>query len=173
VLTRPVFWPCACCQTCRTCDEIRQLERLIDELLDQHGTTLRDEPGIETIAAATLICEKSKFARWCGTGAVALSSGEGGGEPVKHRLDFRGNRRINSVLYIASVTQQRDRNDARTYIDSKTTEGKKTAKKPDEPTNATSPTESSAACGKTKKSEPWPSPPPLDKGVSDTPARHA
>jgi transposase len=113
--------------------EIRRLERLIDELLDQHGTTLRDEPGIGPIAAATLICEvadpfrfarESKFARWCGTGAVALSSGEGDGDPVKHRLDFRGNRRINSVLYIASVTQQRDRQDARAYIDRKTAAGK-------------------------------------------------
>ncbi|MCP4329907.1 MAG: IS110 family transposase [Alphaproteobacteria bacterium] len=113
--------------------EIRRLERLLDDLLDQHGTTLRDEPGIGPIAAATLLCEvgdpfrfarESKFARWCGTGAVALSSGEGHGEPVKHRLDFRGNRRINSVLYIASVTQQRDRQDAQTFIDRKTREGK-------------------------------------------------
>jgi transposase len=110
-----------------------RLEQLIDELLDQHGTMLRDAPGIGPLAAATLVCEvadpfrfarESKFARWCGTGAVALSSGEGDGEPVKHRLDFRGNRRINSVLYIASVTQQRDRQDARVYIDRKTTEGK-------------------------------------------------
>ena len=37
--------------------EIRRLERLIDELLDRHGTTLRDEPGIGPIAAATLLCE--------------------------------------------------------------------------------------------------------------------
>ena len=102
--------------------QIRQLERDIDALLDEHGTTLRDEPGIGPIAAATLLAEvgdpfrfarESKFARWCGTGAVALSSGEGDGRPVKHRLDFRGNRRINSVLYIASVTQHRDIDDAR------------------------------------------------------------
>ena len=113
--------------------EIRRLERVIDDLLDQHGTTLRDEPGIGPIAAATLICEvgdpfrlarESKFARWCGTGAVALSSGEGNAEPVKHRLDFGGNRRINSVLYIASVTQQRNNRDARAYLDRKTREGK-------------------------------------------------
>jgi transposase len=113
--------------------EIRRLERLIDELLDEQGTTLRDEPGIGPIAAATLLCEvgdpfrfsrESKFARWCGTGAVALSSGEGDGPPVRHRVDFRGNRRINSVLYIASVTQQRDRDDAQRYIDRKLSEGK-------------------------------------------------
>jgi transposase len=113
--------------------QIRQLERDIDALLDEHGTTLRDEPGIGPIAAATLLAEvgdplrfarESKFARWSGTGAVALSSGEGDGRPVKHRLDFRGNRRINSVLYIASVTQHRDLEDARIYIDRKLSEGK-------------------------------------------------
>ena len=113
--------------------EIRRLERVIDELLDQHGTTLREEAGIGPIAAATLICEvgdplrfarESKFARWCGTGAVALSSGEGHSQPVKHRLDFGGNRRINSVLYIASVVQQRNHPDARIYLGRKATEGK-------------------------------------------------
>jgi transposase len=96
---------------------VRALEAEIDRLLDEHGTTLRDEPGIGPINAATLLAEvgdplrfatESKFARWCGTGAVALSSGEGKGMSVRHRLDFGGNRRINSVLYIASVNQQRD-----------------------------------------------------------------
>jgi transposase len=113
--------------------QVRSLEREIDRLLDEHGTTLRDEPGIGPIAAATLLAEvgdpfrfarESKFARWCGTGAVALSSGEGTGIPVKHRLDFRGNRKINSVLYIASITQQRFNDDAVSYLERKLTEGK-------------------------------------------------
>ena len=113
--------------------QVRQLERDIDRLLDEHGTTLRDEPGIGPIAAATLLVEvgdpfrfdrESKFARWSGTGAVALSSGEGDGRPVKHRLDFRGNRRINSVLYIASITQHRDNTDAIAYLERKLGEGK-------------------------------------------------
>jgi transposase len=113
--------------------EIRRLERLLDDLLDDHGTTLRDEDGIGPIAAATLLCEvgdpfrfdrESKFARWCGTGAVALSSGEGSAEPIKHRLDFRGNRRINSVLYIASVTQARATPAAVEYLARKRAEGK-------------------------------------------------
>lgn len=113
--------------------EIRQLERDLDRLLDEHGTTLRDESGIGPIAAATLLAEvgdpfrfarESKFARWCGTGAVALSSGEGTGLPVKHRLDYGGNRRINSVLFVASVVQHRDHHGARVYIDRKLSEGK-------------------------------------------------
>ena len=113
--------------------EIRRLERRIGELLDRHGTTLRDENGIGPISAATLLCEvgdptrfdrESKFARWCGTGAVALSSGEGTGDPVKHRLDFRGNRRVNSVLHIASVTQARQQPQAVAYLARKASEGK-------------------------------------------------
>ena len=113
--------------------EIRRLERRIDTLLDEHGTTLREEPGIGPIAAATLLVEvgdphrfasEGKFARWCGTAAVALSSGEGDGLPVRHRLDFRGNRRINSVLHIASVTQGRGHQPAKDYLDRKRADGK-------------------------------------------------
>lgn len=37
--------------------DISRLEADIDRLLDEHGTTLRDEPGIGTIAAATLLAE--------------------------------------------------------------------------------------------------------------------
>ena len=113
--------------------EIRRLERELVRLLDEHGTSLRDEAGIGVIAAATLVVEvgdpfrfasESKFARWCGTGAVALSSGEGNAAPLRHRLDYGGNRRINSVLYTASITQQRCNTDARTYLDRKISEGK-------------------------------------------------
>ena len=46
--------------------QVRQLERDIDALLDQHGTTLRDEAGIGPIAAATLVVEVGdpyRFAR--------------------------------------------------------------------------------------------------------------
>lgn len=112
---------------------IRQLEADLDTLLNTHGTTLRDEIGIGTINAATLLCEvgdptrfstESRFAKWCGTGAVALSSGEGPGQPKRHRLDTGGNRRINSVLYIASVTQQTRHPEANAYLQRKHTEGK-------------------------------------------------
>jgi len=43
---------------------------------------------------------------------------------VRHRLDFRGNRRINSVLHIASVTQGRDHQPAKDYLDRKRAVGK-------------------------------------------------
>ncbi len=113
--------------------EIRRLERVSDGLLDEHGTTLDDEAGIGSIAAATLLCEvgdpnrfatESKFVRWCGVGAVALSAGEGPEQPNNHHLDFRGNRRINSVLFVASIAQARDHAQPRRYLDRKASEGK-------------------------------------------------
>lgn len=113
--------------------QIRDLERRLDQLLDAHGTTLREEPGISTIGAATLLVEigdptrfktESKFARWCGTGCVAVSTGEGDGEPDRHRLDRTGNRRVNSTLHIISVVQARVSPDAQTYLARKRAEGK-------------------------------------------------
>lgn len=158
--------------------EIRRLERLIDALLDEHGTTLRDEDGIGPITAATLVCEvgdpfrfsrKSKFARWSGTGAVALSSGKGAGLPVRHRLDFRGNRRINSVLYVASVTQQRTTKQPASTSTARPAKARPAAK-PDAHTTANSPTASSAARGATRNNDDLPSQRVLsDKGASDRP----
>ena len=140
---------------------------------------MRDESGIGPIAAATLVVEvgdpfrfasESKFARWCGTGAVALSTGEGRDTPTRHRLDFGGNRRINSVLYVASITQHRFHPEARTYFERKITEGKIPTRRPPR-TSDTSPTASSDACEKTKFDDSnKPSPPPLDKGASDASA---
>jgi transposase len=113
--------------------QIRALEHDLERLLDVHGTTLRNEAGIGAVTAATLLIEvgdptrfrnEAAFARWCGTGAVALSSAEGNQQPVRHRLDFGGNRRINSLLYIMSVTQQRHLPEAAAYIERKRTQGK-------------------------------------------------
>lgn len=113
--------------------QIRQLERDLQALLDEHGTTLRDEVGISHIAAANLLVEvgnpfrfatEAKFSRWCGVSPIAMSSAEGNSEPIAHRLDFGGNRRINSVLYVASIVQHRDHQPARDYIARKLSEGK-------------------------------------------------
>ena len=113
--------------------EIRALGKQIEAILDECGTTLRDEDGIGTIMAATLLCEvgdpsrfssEAKFARWCGVGAVALSSGEGKSQVMRHRLDMGGNRRINSVFYTVSVTQSRCNKQAKEYLERKMGEGK-------------------------------------------------
>ena len=113
--------------------EIKNLEIVLGQLLDEHGTTLREEEGIGVVVAATLLAEvgdptrfasEAKFAKWCGTGAIALSSGEGAGSPKRHRLDFGGNRRVNSMIYMASVTQHRYTPAAQEFLARKLAEGK-------------------------------------------------
>lgn len=72
------------------------------------------------------------------------------------------------MLDVASVTQHRDLGDARTFIDGKLAEGK-THRKAHRAHNATSPTESSDACGKTRHDAQNPlSPSRLDTRASTT-----
>jgi hypothetical protein len=115
---------------------------------------------------------ESKFARWGGTGAVALSSGEGSGVPVRHRLDFRGNRRVNSMLFTVSVTQARVLPEAAVYLARKPAKVKP-GEKPDEPINDISLTASSVACGKTNNTEINKPHSPLDKEACNSAFRRA
>ena len=96
----------------------------------------------------------------CGTSAVALSSGEDTGDPVKHRLDFKA-----TGASTQCCTSRRSPSPKRLP----TSPAKPAKAKPDEPTSATTPTESSAECGATNKPENNPSHTPLDKGASDRP----
>jgi hypothetical protein len=63
-----------------------------------HYASASPSPLLTEVGDPFRFARESKFARWRGTGAIALSSGGGAGLPVNHRLDFRGNGRINSVL---------------------------------------------------------------------------
>ena len=47
------------------------------------------------------------FARFNGTAPLPASSAEGDGQPVRHRLNRGGNRRVNAVLHRMAVTQLR------------------------------------------------------------------
>lgn len=111
---------------------IRTLESRLAALLTACGTTLLDEHGIGVVTAATLLAQvgdptrfrtESAFNRWWGGAPVAVSSGEGHDDPVRHRLDLLGNRTINSVLHIMSVTQARCHPPARTYLEGKRAAG--------------------------------------------------
>ena len=57
------------------------------------------------------------LARFNGTAPLAASSGEGDGEPVRHRLNRGGNRRVNAVLDLMAVTQLRCNPSARLVYD--------------------------------------------------------
>jgi transposase len=114
-------------------DQIRRADQRLGPLVDATNTTLREETGISTASAARLLVEigdpsrfrtEAGFARWCGTAAVAASSGEGDRAPTRHRLDLGGNRRVNAVIHLMSVVQGRCSPDARAYLDRKRSEGK-------------------------------------------------
>lgn len=111
---------------------IRVLDKRLTALIAACGSTLLEERGIGVITAAALLAEvgdparfrnEGAFNRWWGGAPVAVSSGEGDGVPTRHRLDLLGNRTINSVLYIMSITQGRYHQPARDYLARKQSEG--------------------------------------------------
>lgn len=86
------------------------------KLCAQAGSTLRDLCGIAERSEAELLVEtgdprrfagEGGFARFNGTAPLPASSAEGDDEPVRHRLNPGGNRRVNAVLHRMAVTQLR------------------------------------------------------------------
>jgi transposase len=93
------------------------------------GTTITDIYGIGPIVAALVIghtgdvrrfATAGHFARYNGTAPIEASSGP----RVRHRLNPRGNRRINHALHLAAVTQIAHPTPGRAYYERKLTEGK-------------------------------------------------
>jgi transposase len=112
---------------------IAELEARLPALLAACGSTLTAEFGIGVISAAELVAQvgdptrfptESAFARWCGVAPVATSSGEGDQPATRHRLDLLGNRAVNRILYVMSVTQARHQAEAQQFLARKQTEGK-------------------------------------------------
>jgi hypothetical protein len=50
---------------------------------------------------------RSGFARFNASAPLAASTAEGPGEPVRHRYNPGGNRRVNRVLHLMAITQLR------------------------------------------------------------------
>jgi len=112
---------------------VDQLEERLPGLLASCGSTLTSEVGIGAVSAAELVAQvgdpsrfrsEGAFARWAGLAPVATSSGEGDGEPVRHRLDLLGNRTVNRILYVMSVTQARHDDAGKAFLARKRAEGK-------------------------------------------------
>ena len=103
----------------RALSELEQREEEIccemAKLVKQMGSTLDQLCGISTRSAAELLvavgdpCRftDGSFARFNGTAPLPASSAEGDDEPVRHRLNRGGNRRVNAVLHRMAVTQLR------------------------------------------------------------------
>lgn len=95
-------------------------------LAQQAGSTLQQLCGIAARTEAELLVEvgdprrftgEGGFARFNGTAPLPASSAEGDEEPVRHRLNRGGNRRVNACLHRMAVTQLRCDPRARTIYD--------------------------------------------------------
>ena len=95
--------------------EEKRVVAQLEALVRQSGSTLGELCGLNTRSVAELLVEtgdvrrftEGGFARFSGTAPLAASTGEGPGEPVRHRYNPGGNRRINAVLHRMAVTQLR------------------------------------------------------------------
>jgi len=95
--------------------EEKQITRQLAELVRDSGSTLTELCGLSTVSVAELLVEVGDvrrfriggFARFNGTAPLAASTAEGPGEPIRHRYNPGGNRRINAILYRMALTQLR------------------------------------------------------------------
>jgi transposase len=93
----------------------KQLTRELRALVGESGSTLDQLVGLATVSVAELLLEvgdprrftEGGFARFNGTAPLVASTGEGPGEPVRHRYNPAGNRRVNAILHRMAVTQLR------------------------------------------------------------------
>jgi Transposase IS116/IS110/IS902 family len=85
----------------------------LDVLVDRSGSTLAELSGLSTRSVAELLVEvgdprrftEGGFARFKGSAPLPASTAEGPGEPVRHRYNPGGNRRVNAILHRMAVTQ--------------------------------------------------------------------
>jgi transposase len=108
---------------------LKASKRRITAAVAASGTTLCDIYGIGPICAATIIgytgdvarfATKGHFASYNATAPIEASSGG----RTRHRLNLRGNRRLNHAIHIAAISQIRSRTEGRAYYDRKIAEGK-------------------------------------------------
>jgi transposase len=93
----------------------KETTRQLAALIRASGSTLEELCGLSTVSVAELLVEvgdprrftEGGFARFNATAPLAASTAEGPGEPVRHRYNPGGNRRVNAILYRMAVTQLR------------------------------------------------------------------
>ena len=105
------------------------LSLLLRPPLSASGTSLCDITGIGQICAAIIIGYTGDVTRFPTKGhyatynAIAPIEASSGGRK-RHRLNPRGNRKLNHAIHIAAVTQLRYDTKGRVLYDRKITEGK-------------------------------------------------
>jgi transposase len=95
--------------------EEKQVVAQLQTLVLASGSTLGELRGLDTRSVADLLVEVGDprrftdggFARFNASAPLAASTAEGPGEPVRHRYNPGGNRRVNAILHRMAVTQLR------------------------------------------------------------------
>jgi transposase len=111
--------------------EDKQVVAELQTLVRASGSTLGELCGLDTRSVAELLVEAGDprrftdggFARFNGSAPLAASTAEGPGEPVRHRYNPGGNRRINAILHRMAVTQLRCEPRAKAIYANARTEG--------------------------------------------------
>ena len=114
--------------------DIRRLDRDLDDVKTRitaavgvSGTNLIELHGVGPIVAALVLGQvgdpkrfptRDRFASYNGTAPIEASSGP----RVRHRLNLRGNRRLNHAMHLIAVTQISHDTPGRTYFDRKLAE---------------------------------------------------
>jgi transposase len=101
--------------------ELRALEREIRALMRVLAPELLALPGCSALSAAQLVGQVAGAARFSSEAAFAMHTGTAplaasSGKTARHRLNRRGNRRLNSVLHVIAVTQVRMHPPAQAFV---------------------------------------------------------
>jgi transposase len=116
--------------------DVRRLDRELAAIrirlsgaVDASGTTLIELHGVGPIVAALILAHvgdptrfatPERFASYNGTAPIEASSGP----RKRHRLNPRGNRKLNHAMHLIAVTQVRHDTPGRVYYQRKLAEGK-------------------------------------------------
>lgn len=109
--------------------EARAVRKQIAVMVAGHADHVAAIHGAGPIVAARFLAEIVDIDRYATRDAFASANGTAplpasSGRTVRHRLNRRGNRRLNRALYIMAITQARDATEGRAYYDRKRAEGK-------------------------------------------------
>ena len=111
--------------------EVRALEREIRVLMHALAPELLALPGCSALSAAQLVGQVAGATRFRSDAAFAMHVGvaplaASSGKTARHRLNRRGNRRLNSVIHMIAVTQARMHPPAMAFVARKRAEGMST-----------------------------------------------
>jgi transposase len=110
---------------------VRALEREIRTIMRRLAPELLELPGCSALAAAQLVGQAAGASRFRDEAAFAMHAGTAplpasSGNTTRHRLNRRGNRRLNQTLHIIAVTQARMHPPAIAFIERKRAQGMST-----------------------------------------------